>query len=214
LSAQRPLAVFGGTFNPVHYGHLRSSVELVEKLQLEELRLMPSAVPPHREAPHCSAGHRAAMVSLAVEGELQLSCDERELKRSGKSYTIDSLIELRGELGAQRSLCMVIGCDALLGIESWHRWEELLAWAHVVVIGRPGWELPEDGAVARWLSTHQLENSAALQAAPCGGILVAQLRPLAISSTEIRELLATGRSIRYLMPKSVLEYIETHRLYS
>ena len=213
MSAQRPLAVFGGTFNPVHYGHLRSSIELLEQLQLEQLHLMPSAVPPHREAPSCSAEHRAAMVSLAVQGEPRLVCDARELGRAGKSYTIDSLIELRSELGARRSLCMVIGCDALLGIQSWHRWEELLDWAHVIVLTRPGWALPEEGVVAQWLAQHQLADASALTERPCGGILVTQLRPLAISSTEIRALLAAGRSVRYLMPQSVLEYIEAHKLY-
>ena len=108
------VGVFGGTFNPVHYGHLRSALELVERLQLAQLRLMPSAQPPHREAPECSAAHRAAMVELAVAGEPRLACDTRELQRPGKSYTIDSLVELRAELGAGTGLCMVMGCDALL----------------------------------------------------------------------------------------------------
>ncbi len=110
------VGVFGGTFNPVHYGHLRSALELVERLQLEQLRLMPSAQPPHRDAPQCSAAHRAAMVELAVAGEPRLVCDARELQRAGKSYTIDSLIELRSELGADTGLCMVLGCDAVLDI--------------------------------------------------------------------------------------------------
>ena len=106
LSPRVPLVgVFGGTFNPVHYGHLRSALELVERLQLEQLRLMPSAQPPHRDTPQCSAAHRAAMVELAVAGEPRLVCDARELHRAGKSYTIDSLIELRGELGARVPAC-------------------------------------------------------------------------------------------------------------
>jgi nicotinate-nucleotide adenylyltransferase len=218
LSALRPpcsplVGIFGGTFNPVHYGHLRSALELVERLQLEQLRLMPSAQPPHREAPQCSAAHRAAMLELAVAGEPRLACDPRELQRAGKSYTIDSLIELRSELGADTGLCMVLGCDAVLAISSWHRWQELLDWAHIVVIARPGWELPGTGAVAQWLSAHRLDDPCALRQQPAGGIVIEELRPLAISSTEIRALLAAGRSARYLMPQSVLDYIQTHQLY-
>ncbi len=213
MSLARPLGVFGGTFNPVHYGHLRSALELVERLDFDELRLMPSALPPHREAPDCSAEDRAAMVQLAVAEEPRLTCDSRELKRAGPSYTYDSLAELRAELGADRALCMVLGCDAVLDIDTWHRWTELLALAHIVVLARPGWELPSEGVVAGWLHDHALPDGAAIAARPCGGILVQELRPLDISSTEIRELLAAGSSIRYLTPQSVLEYIDAKQLY-
>ena len=213
-SSLSPLVgVFGGTFNPVHYGHLRSALELVERLQLEQLRLMPSASPPHRDTPECSAERRAAMVELAVSGEPRLVCDAREMQRPGKSYTIDSLIELRGELGTQQGLCMVLGCDAVQDIATWHRWQELLDWAHIVIIARPGWQLPRAGELAQWLKTHQLESPELLRQRPCGGIVIEELRPLAISSTEIRDLLASGRSARYLMPQSVLDYIQTHTLY-
>ncbi|NND66222.1 MAG: nicotinate-nucleotide adenylyltransferase [Halioglobus sp.] len=213
MSRDGPLGVFGGTFNPVHYGHLRSAVELVERLDLAELRLMPSAMPPHRAAPECGAEHRAAMVALAVAEEPLLSCDDRELRRDGPSYTIDSLLELRADCGDARPLCMVMGCDAVQGIETWHRWTELLDVAHVVVLSRPGWALPERGVVADWLADNALPDEAALAQRPCGGVLVQELRPLDISSTEIRELLAAGRSIRYLMPQSVLDYIDAQQLY-
>ena len=209
-----PLAVFGGTFNPVHYGHLRSALELVERLELAELRLMPSARPPHREEPGCSAEHRAAMVQLAVAGESRLSCDDRELARAGKSYTIDSLAETRAEIGPERSLCMVMGCDALLGLDTWHRWRELLDYGHIVVIARPGWTLPDSGEIASWLAQHRLPDRADMAARPAGGILIEELRPQAISSTEIRDILAAGRSARYLVPEAVLDYIQRHGLYS
>ena len=211
---RRPLeGVLGGTFDPVHYGHLRSALELVERLNLERLRLMPCARPPHRAAPPCSPEHRAAMVELAVAGEPRLVCDTRELHRAGKSYTIDSLEELRAALGAETGLCMVLGCDAVLGITHWHRWRELLDWAHIIVLARPGWELPQTGEVASWLRQHRLGDREALSERPAGGILIEELRPLDISSTEIRHLLGAGLSARYLLPRSVLEYIETHQLY-
>lgn len=212
-TASAPVAVFGGTFDPVHYGHLRSALELVEKLELAQLRLMPSAVPPHRQAPTCSAQHRAAMVRLAVAPEPRLTCDDRELHRAGQSYTYDSLLELREEFGRERSLCMVLGCDALLELEGWHRWRELTDLAHVVVIARPGWAIPRHGVVAAWLSDHRGAGPDALRGAAAGRVLIEELRPLDISSTEIRELLASGRSARYLMPEAVLDYIQRNRLY-
>lgn len=215
LSPRTPLVgIFGGTFNPVHHGHLRSALELVERLQMEQLRLMPCAQSPHRDAPQCEGTHRAAMLELAIAGESRLACDVRELARPAPSFTIDSLIELRGELGPAIALCMVVGCDAVLTIDTWHRWQELLDWAHVVVIARPGWQLPRAGTtVAQWLDAHRLDNPLALRQRPAGAILIEELRPLAISSTEIRELLAAGRSARYLMPQSVLDYIQQHTLY-
>lgn len=213
MSDSEPIGVFGGTFNPVHYGHLRSAIELVERLSFAQLHLMPSAQPPLRDTPVCSAQHRAAMVALAVAGEPRLVCDERELQRQGPSYTIDSLIELRQEYGASRSLSMVVGCDALLAIDRWHRWEELLEWAHIVVLARPGWALPESGPVAKWLQTHQVSDCSQLRASAAGSILLLELRPLAISATEVRALLAAGKSARYLMPQAVLDYIEAQALY-
>jgi nicotinate-nucleotide adenylyltransferase len=153
------------------------------------------------------------MVELAVAQEPRLVCDRRELGREGKSYTIDSLIELRGEVGDQRSLSMVMGCDAVLDIAKWHRFDELLEWAHIIVIARPGWDLPQTGALAEWIGKHRLASSASLGDSPAGGILIEELRPLEISSTEIRKILAAGNSVRYLMPQSVLEYIDTNTLY-
>jgi len=208
------VGIFGGTFNPVHYGHLRSALELVERLDLFQLRLMPCAVPPHRETPACSARDRAAMVSLAVAGEERLVCDDRELQRDGPSYTIDSLSELRGELGAQRALCLVMGCDALLDLPGWRRWQELLDLSHIVVLARPGWQLPVDGEVAQWLAANAIEQARQLRDSPAGSVLLQELRPLAISSTEIRDLLAVGQSARYLVPEPVLEYIKTNQLYA
>ena len=207
------VAVFGGTFDPIHYGHLRSALELIECLGLEQLRLMPCAQPPHREATTCTAAQRAAMVELAVVGEPQLMCDTRELQREGLSYTIDSLIELRSELGDDKSLSLILGCDALLKIDSWYRWQELLSWAHIVVIARPGWCLPHSGPVAQWINQHSQQDVGCLAQRAAGSLLIMELRPLDISSTEIRELIAKGRSVRYLLPESVLDYIEEHRLY-
>ncbi len=212
-AASQALAVLGGTFDPVHFGHLRSAVELVEFLGLDRLHLMPCATPPHGKQPHCSAEHRAAMVELAVLDEPRLYCDCRELRRAGASYTVDSLRELREEVGADASLSLVMGGDAVMHLDSWHRWESLQDYAHIVVLARPGWQLPESGAVAEWLQSHRLPSPEALRARAAGGVLVKELRQLAISSTEIRALLAAGNSPRYLLPRQVLDYIQQNQLY-
>lgn len=208
----KPLAVFGGTFDPVHFGHLRSALELADTLDLAELHFMPTAQPPHRDQPAVSAEHRAAMLDLAISGEPRFSCDRRELERAGPSYSILSLEELRAERGAAVPLFMVVGADALASLHTWHRWEELLELAHIVALARPGWDWPTSGAVAALLQEHGTapEN---LAEAPAGGVTILTLRPQAVSATAIRTLLQSGRSARYLLPDSVLNYIHEHRLY-
>jgi nicotinate-nucleotide adenylyltransferase len=208
-----PIAVFGGTFDPIHNGHLRSALELAERLQLAEVRMMPSATPPHRGMPAASPERRAAMLELAVAGEPLLCCDRRELCRDGPSYTVDSLIELRSELGQARSICLVMGCDAVLGINQWHRWDEILDLTHVVVIARPGWQFPQEGDAARWLKENTVEDATSLGASPAGSVRVVELRPLPISATEIREMRRAGLSMRFLLPEPVLDYIVKHNLY-
>ncbi|KGE02556.1 nicotinate-nucleotide adenylyltransferase [Pseudohaliea rubra] len=212
MTSAGPVAVFGGTFNPVHLGHLRSAVELVERLDLEELRFMPCALPPHREAPGVDAATRARLVELAIAGAPRLTCDRRELARDGPSYTIDSLLSLRAELGAHRPLLLVMGSDALAGLAGWHRWEELLAHCHIVALARPAAALPAGDVVAAWLERHRV-GVAALREKPAGGVHLLQLRPLPISATEIRGLVQSGRSARYLVPDPVLAYLERHALY-
>ncbi|MFV0477630.1 MAG: nicotinate-nucleotide adenylyltransferase [Parahaliea sp.] len=211
--APGPVVVFGGTFNPVHFGHLRSALELRERLSLPQIRLMPSARPPLRDKPECSAEHRATMVELALAGETGIVCDRRELAQSGLSYSVDSLISLRRELGEQRSISLVIGYDAVLQLDHWHRWQDLLMFGHLLVIARPGWQLPQTGEVASWLMQHRASNWQALCHSPCGRVLFEELRPLAIAASDIRALLAAGRSVRYLLPETVLNYIEQHSLY-
>jgi nicotinate-nucleotide adenylyltransferase len=207
------IAVFGGTFNPVHFGHLRSARELLDKLPLAEVRFVPAALPPHREAPAVSARDRAAMVALAIAGEAGLVCDRRELLRDGPSYTYDTLLSLREELGPDRPLALVMGCDAVQGLCDWHRGDELLDLAHIVVLARPGWTLPAGGAVAELLSARR-GDADTLLAQPAGTVLTCQLSPQDISSTAIRALLQSGQSARGLVPDAVLAYLQAQHLYS
>jgi nicotinate-nucleotide adenylyltransferase len=212
--ALAPVGVFGGTFDPVHNGHLRSALELVQRLKLAQLHMIPCADPAHRDTPLASAEHRAAMVELALGGDSALVCDRRELHREGYSYTIDSLIELRQELGHERSICLIMGCDALLSISSWHRWNELLDFANVVVIARPGWQLPTQGLIADWLVSNACAGVRGLHHRSAGAILIEELRPLPISASEIRQLVKNGQSARFLLPESVITYILNHGLYT
>ncbi len=207
------VGIFGGTFNPVHIGHLRSCIELRETLGLTAIHLIPSARPPHREAPVVSAEHRLTMLHLAIDEEPGLQVDDRELRRDGLSYTIDTLQELRGELGNDTSLSMCIGMDSLVNLASWHRWQSLTDFAHLVVVARPGWQVPDTGPVANWLDDKLVSDVELLTNTPAGQVLVSEMTLLPMSSTGIRKKLAAGQSVRYLVPDAVLDYIEQHRLY-
>ena len=136
----RRIGLLGGTFNPVHNGHLRSAVEVRERLALDELRLVPSARPPHRAAPEVTAEQRLAMVQLALAGSDELQVDARELQRSSPSWTVDTLASLRAELGPQAVVFFILGWDAFCGLPGWHRWQELLELAHLVVLQRPDFD--------------------------------------------------------------------------
>lgn len=207
------IGLFGGTFDPVHIGHLRTALELRDHLRLDAMHLVPCADPPHRETPRIPAVQRLAMLELAITGEPGLVADDRELRRSSLSYTLDTLIELRAELGAQESLCLCIGMDSLVTLDSWHRWRELTDYAHVVVAARPGWTLPDQGEVAAWLASLRTGQVSDLHRSPAGRVLVEEMTLLPVSATRLREELAAGRSIRYLTPDTVIDYIYSHGLY-
>ena len=207
------VGVFGGTFNPIHFGHLRSALELLEALPLAQLRFMPASEPPHRALPGVSATDRVAMVERAIAGEPRFVCDQRELDREGPSYTVASLEELRQELGEERGICLIMGCDALLGLPSWHRWEELLSLAHLVIMARPGWVFPSDGVLGSLMREHG-GSVRHLDREPAGRMVTQTLRPQDISATNIRALLQSGLSARYLLPESVLAYIAERGLYA
>jgi nicotinate-nucleotide adenylyltransferase len=197
-----PIGIFGGTFDPIHFGHLRTAFELWQALGLAEVRFVPAGLPPHRGAPLCDAEHRLAMVRAAIAGQPGFVADDREIRRDGKSYTVTTLRELRAEAPA-RPVCLIVGMDAFLGLPQWHEWREVLRLAHVVVAHRPGWEAPESGDLGRLLSacgTGQIED---LHAAAAGRILIHEVTQLEISSSGLRDLIVSGRDPRYLLPDAV-----------
>jgi nicotinate-nucleotide adenylyltransferase len=212
------LGIFGGTFDPVHYGHLRAAAEVRDALDLMELRLVPARDPPHRGTPSATAAHRVEMLKLALAEFPQLAIDTREIDRIGKSYTVDTLRELRNEQ-PDRPLVLVVGADAFAGLPQWHRWRELPRLAHIAVVTRPGTRLEDalHGPLAElWQNRHR-ESKVQLETAPAGAILTVPVTPQPISATAIRAALAQGRKeiaqVRGLLPAAVLAYIDHHQLY-
>lgn len=211
------IGIFGGTFDPVHLGHLRPALELAEALALERLHIMPAGHPPHRRVPRATTEQRLAMLRRGVAGQPGFMLDEREIRRSGPSYMVETLAELRAEVGESTPLALLLGMDAFLGLASWHQWERIPELAHLVVSHRPGWSPhgleDQGGPLAEFTAARRVMEATALHRAPAGHLFLQPVSQLDISSSRIRELLATGRSPRYLLPESVHDYIQDNRLY-
>jgi nicotinate-nucleotide adenylyltransferase len=214
--ADRPaLGLLGGTFDPVHYGHLRLAESAAEALALDTVRWIPAGDPRHRLAPEAPACHRLEMVSLAIAGNPRFELDPAEVHSLEPSYTVPTLERLRRELGGECALVLLLGIDAFLGLLTWHRWPDLLALAHIAVGNRPG-RRTDAGAMPAELQRllAQATDAARLRDAAAGAVAMFEMTPLEISATDIRARLAAGRSARYLLPDPVLAYIRRNRLYS
>lgn len=210
------IGIFGGTFDPIHYAHLRLAEELCERLGLGEVRFVPARIPPHRAAPNVTAQHRREMVRLAIQGNSRFRLDDRELRREGPSYTVDTLIEMRRELGGDTPLTLIMGEDSYLALTTWSRWEQLYDLAHIAVAARPGFDLELErlnATLAAQTAPRLTMRPEDLEGASHGRVLAADTTPLPISATAIRRSLETGHSARYLLPDEVLAYIRTHQLY-
>ncbi|OOV86522.1 nicotinate-nucleotide adenylyltransferase [Oceanospirillum linum] len=207
------IAVMGGTFDPVHNGHLRSALELRQLLALDEVRLVPCHQTPHREQPQRSSQQRLHMLDLAVAGEAGLYIDDRELRLDQPSYSVLTLQGLRKELGDEAVLCWVMGVDAFAHFTSWYKWREILTLANLIIMTRPGFELVSGSEEKRLWQERAVEVSE-LYLHPFGKVLPVSLpSQLEISATYIRQQLSQGQSVRYLLPDSVINYIGTHKLY-
>ena len=208
---------FGGTFDPIHYAHLRLAEELADAFGFSEVRFIPAAIPPHRAPPGAAAEDRRQMVELAIAGNPRFRLDDRELQREGASYSYDTLAQIRAGIG-DRSLCLLMGADAFVALTTWHRWKEILDLAHVVVARRPGYPLGQLAASlpaalkSQYLRRH-VADAAAARLEPGGRIFTHELTALDVSATALRQLIARGGSLRYLLPEAVIAYIESHHLY-
>jgi len=208
------LALFGGTFDPIHYGHLKPVEQLAKETQLDTVVLLPNNVPPHRPQPEASPQQRLKMVELAVEGNRLFSVDPRELNVDTPSYTMTTLETLRKEYGAQHPLAFIIGQDSLLSLYKWHRWEELLNFCHLLVMARPGYaERLDTPELQGWYNRHRVTEPSKLQQRAHGYIYQANTPLLDISATEIRQRRHEGKSCANLVPAAVEHYIDSQGLY-
>jgi|GEM_PF-26995 len=207
------IGLFGGTFNPVHRGHIEPVLEVREFLGLAGVHFVPVNVPSHREAPGVSAGDRLDMLTLALETESVpgLLADAREIRRGGSSYSIDTLTELRALYGSDHALVLILGLDAFLDLPSWHRFDELLDFAHIAVMERPGSGLPQK--LPSWWQSALTEDPGALTESTSGKIIHVDVNELDISSTAVRAALKAGDSVGDWLHADVAAFIETSDLY-
>jgi len=203
----KPIGLLGGTFDPIHNGHLRLAVQLRDQLGLASVRLIPSARPPHRDVPGATPGQRAKWIRVAVSSEPRLDLDDRELIRPGLSYTIDTLTSLREDL-PDTPLCLVMGMDVFAQIHTWHRWQELLDYCHIIYVPRPGVRAQINEEVKAWIGDREIEDARALGDRLAGFVYHALFPLLEISGNEIRRLIGHGHSPRYLLPDQVWRDIE------
>lgn len=216
--APQAIGLLGGTFDPIHYGHLRLAEEMAEVLELQQVRILPAGQPPHRGQPRAAAHHRLEMARRAVAGNPRFVLDAREIDKASPSYSVETLGALRQELPVGTPLVLFMGADAFMGLTTWHRWRELLDLAHLAVAHRPGfssavWEdaLPEP--LRKLLATRRSEQPAELLERPGGRILLHAITQLDISASQIRARALRGQSLRYLLPDSVIDYINENHLY-
>lgn len=210
---QQGVAIMGGTFDPIHNGHLRTAVEILDLYQFNELRLIPCFQPVHKARPTVKPEQRLAMVNIASRSDTRLLVDEREIWRESPSYTIDTLKELRTDLGENTPLVMIVGMDTFLSFPTWKAWGEITQYAHILVVARPNWEPDFVSELADLYENSKALAREELQSTPAGKIYMETLTPLSISSSMIRTLRRQNKSIAYLLPDHVQDYIEQHKLY-
>lgn len=209
------IGVYGGTFDPVHYGHLRPALEVYEAFGLSELRFIPCGQPPHRDAPLASAEQRLAMVEQAISNEPGFVADAREIRRSGPSYMVDTLRSLQAEQPDQ-ALCLLLGMDAFAGFHQWHEWRVIPDLCNMVVMQRPEF-VPEqvirDAELQQWVAASKLDDRSQFCRSRSGKLMFYPVTQLNISSTRIREAVRLQQSLRYLLPDSVMALIEREAIY-
>lgn len=216
VRAPAPVGILGGTFDPIHVGHLRLALEAAESCALAEVRLIPAGTPPHRAPPLASPRQRLEMARLAAAGCPGLVVDEREAFKTTRCYTVETLVDLRAALGDAVPLCLILGMDQFLDLTTWHRWRELFALAHLIVTWRPGigGDRKPEGPLAEEHAARFRDDPRVLRESPAGAIVSISITALDISASAIRVRLAAGRNARYLLPDAVLDYIQANSLYS
>lgn len=210
--SNEPLAYFGGTFDPVHYGHLRCADEAREKLGLKNLYLLPAGIPPHRASPQTTTRQRLDMLQLAQMEFPALKIDERETHREGPSYMVETLQELRAGF-PQHPLLLLIGQDAANLLHTWFHWQELFSLAHIVILTRPSITREYRQDVAEQIQRRLHVDPQKLLCSQAGGVLQLEVVSIDVSATNIKELIRQGRPLGSMMPAAVIDYINKNRLY-
>lgn len=204
------IGVFGGTFDPVHRGHFVTIVAVRERLRFDSVRVIPAAIPPHRDPAHASAQHRLAMLRLTFESKPGFVVDDVELHREGPSYTIDTLLELHRQQGSAH-LCLVLGVDAFLQLPTWHRWREILDQSHIAVMQRAGSGLPN--APDPWWRSYETDDPDSLRRAQSGRVIQVDVPSVPVSATSVRQRILQGRDTGDSLAEPVWNYIRKHELY-
>ena len=194
------IGILGGTFDPVHYGHLRPALEVMQIVGLQQVRFLPNRVPPHRETPWLDVEQRLELLRTAIDDQSGFELDQRELQRAGQSYMVDTLESLRADFPTH-SICLILGMDAFLGLKQWHQWQRVLQLCHLIVTTRPGFGI--DPAYIGELPARLADTASELSEVASGRILLQSVTLLDISATAIRNMLITGQSVRYLLPDNV-----------
>ena len=207
------LGIFGGSFDPIHFGHIKLALTLLERFEFEQIRLIPCQISPLKETVHASAKHRWHMLNLVCSSQPKLVADDRELERKSPSYTIDTLMDLREECGEKQSLVLIVGVDAFLEFCKWHCYEEILAFCHLFLLQRPGYVLPESGCEKEYFELNNTEDSNILTNTPSGNIYLSNLEKVDVSSTMIRKAISEGLQPKYLLPGNIWNYIRRNKLY-
>ena len=212
MNKPKPIGIFGGTFDPVHFGHLRTALELQQILNLDEVRFVPCQQPVHKAIVHANSEQRLTMLKLATQSESQFIVDPREVYRDTPSYMVETLASLRQDF-MDNPLLLIMGSDAFRALPSWHQWQKLLSYCHIIIVLRPGHRLNLDAHMEKYLNEHALADANDLENRLSGGIYVQSITALDISATMIRAQISAGFSPRFLLPEVVLSYISEQNLY-
>ncbi len=211
------IGILGGSFDPPHFGHIKSVLGLLERYSFEQIRLIPALQSPHKEHVYAKANHRWHMVNLVSNSYEKLVADDRELKREAPSYTMDTLLELRREYGSKQSLALILGIDAFMSFCKWHRYEEILSLCHIILMQRPGYSLSEGlknlSCEREIFESNRTQDINILMSSPCGNIYSSDLKKIDVSSTAIRKMISEDQQPKYMLPGNIWNYIRRNSLY-